>query len=384
MINEKGDTVACIRVESNIVFSHNFQSWIHRLVEKRDLDTKGLGDAVKTNKKVSSTILDSVYCMLIQSTDISESHYLHLSDTKRGMTAHEIQIRGYRSFPKKPWETVNDISKRTGYKKFPGVPGFYRNQYGWTIAGMEGVMIPYRNHYNQIVGFQIRVDHPRNDVEINTGKIEYLKARVVKQPGLVQAYVDGEMVWEKEMKVRQTENVISGKDTGTVKLVKGQRYFWLSSATKEDGTGAGDPAPVHVAVPTSQLDTWESSTLHTADSVWITEGALKADIAVEHIEKVYKSEELKDIGSTVVAIPGVNTWRIVMPVLEEMGVKHVNIAFDMDAMSNPYVEYYLKELAIELKNKGYTANLAIWNENDGVGIDDVLINRRIPQLRKLF
>lgn len=67
-----------------------------------------------------------------------------------------------------------------------------------------------------------------------------------------------------------------------------------------------------------------------------------------------------------------------------MGVEHVNIALDMDAMSNPNVEYYIKELAIELKSKGYSANLVIWNENDGVGIDDVLINRRIPQLRKLF
>jgi hypothetical protein len=53
-------------------------------------------------------------------------------------------------------------------------------------------------------------------------------------------------------------------------------------------------------------------------------------------------------------------------------------------MTNPYVEYYLKELAIELKNKGYTANLVIWNGQDGKGIDDVLINRRLPQFRKLF
>lgn len=108
------------------------------------------------------------------------------------------------------------------------------------------------------------------------------------------------------MEVGQTEAVISGSESG-VKLVKGQRYFWLSSASKEDGTGAGDPLPVHVAVPTRQLNSWESSTLLKTNAVWITEGALKADIAVEHIIKVNKSEELEVIGSTFLAIPGVNT-----------------------------------------------------------------------------
>jgi len=384
MINETGATVVCIREESKTVFSQNFQSWIHRLDVKKKIDTKGLGDGVKTNKKVSTTILDSVYRTFLQCTNVSVPHYSHLTNIQRGMTEHEIQIRGYRSFPNQPWEIVKEIIKQTGYQKFPGIPGFYRNKYGWTIAGMDGIMIPYRNHYNEIIGFQIRVDQPKNDVEINVGSIEHLKARVVKQPNHVQAFVDGEMIWEKEMEVGQTEPVVSGSDSGTVKLVRGQRYFWLSSASKEDGTGAGDPSPVHVAVPTSQLHSWESSTLHQAESVWITEGALKADIAVEHIERVFNTDELEEIGSTFVAIPGVNTWRIVMPVLEEMGVKHVNIAIDMDAMTNPQVEYYLKELAIELKNKGYTANLAIWNQNDGVGIDEVLINKRVPQLRKLF
>lgn len=384
MINEKGDAIVCIRVESKTIFSQNFQSWLHRLVEKKKVDISAMGDEFKTNKKVPSTILDSVYRTFLNCTDVSLPHYTHLTSTERGMTDSELNIRGYRSFPKQPWEIVKEITKQMGYQKFPGIPGFYRNQFGWSISGMEGIMIPYRNHFNEIIGFQIRVDDPKNDVEINTGNIEHLRARVIKQPNRVQAFVQGEMIWEKEMEVGQTESVDSDEESGTVKLVKGQRYFWLSSASKEDGTGAGDPSPVHVAVPTSQLRLWNSSTLHQADSVWITEGALKADIAAEHIEKIYSSEELLEIGSTVLAIPGVNTWRTVMPILEEMGVKHVNIALDMDVMSNPQVEYYLKELAIELKNKGYTANLAIWNTDDGKGIDDVLINRRIPQLRKLF
>ncbi|MDX1806396.1 MAG: DUF3854 domain-containing protein, partial [Paenisporosarcina sp.] len=78
------------------------------------------------------------------------------------------------------------------------------------------------------------------------------------------------------------------------------------------------------------------------------------------------------------------TWRAIMPVLKRMGVRHVNIAFDIDAMSNPYVGHYLKELVHELRNEGYSANIAMWNEEDGKGIDDCLIAKKFAKLQKLF
>lgn len=389
MINEKGDTVVCIRTESPIVFSQNFQSWVHRLEEKQSHDLEGMQQSIKTNKKVPSNLLDFVYRSLMDCTTLKTEHHSHLMNEKRKMQEEEISIRGYRSFPQKPWEIVKEITKKIGYKRFSGIPGFFENQYGWTLAGSEGIMIPYRNEYNEIVGFQIRVDNPLNDVEINRGMIEGLKARV-KQPNIVQAFIEGEIVFEETMQLGQVEEVSvlspsSGESMlGSVKLVKGQRYFWFSSGNKQNGTGAGDPSPVHVAVPTSQLENWKNGELLECESVWLTEGALKADISAEHIANVYEPEELQTIGTTVLAVPGVNTWRTIMPVLEKIGVKHVNIAFDMDVMTNRHVEYYLKELAIELKNKGYSANLVIWNEQDGKGIDDVLINRRLPQFRKLF
>jgi len=384
MINEKGDTVVCIREESKVVFSRNFQSWVHNLDNKKKVDLEGMKNKVKTNVKVPTSILDFMFRIMMEHTIVEDTHMEHLTHANRGMSETEIALRQYRSFPQKPWIVVKDIMQQTGYKRFSGIPGFYRNEFGWTIAGMPGILIPYRNQYNEIVGFQIRVDDAKNDVEINKQTAPYLKARVVKQPNLVQAFINGVQIWEKEMNVGETESVSVGAESGTVKLVKGQRYFWLSSASKEDGTGAGDPAPVHVAVPTSKLSKWKSNTLHKAKTVWVTEGALKADIAVEHIANVYTPTERLNVGSTFLAVPGVNSWRLLMPLLAEMEVKHVNIAFDMDVMTNHHVEFYLKELVMELKEKGYSANLVIWNEKDGKGIDDVFVNRRIPQLRKLF
>lgn len=397
MINEKGDTVVCIREESNIVFSRNMQSWVHRLKETKHVDTKGIRKAAQTNKKNEPTLLDFVYRALLDVTDLSFAHHAHLSSEKRGMTTNEIAIRGYRSFPSKPWETVKKITAQTGYRQFPGFPGFYKNDLGWSIAGSPGILIPYRNQRNEIVGFQIRIDKPKNDVEINKGDIQELNARV-KQPNIVQAYIDGEIIFEREMVIGETEEVVLAPTPsstelpgwlepvtrkGTVKLVKGKRYFWLSSSNRQNGTGAGDPSLVHVSVPSHQLKNWESGTLLQTDKVWFTEGALKGDIAVEHIERVYTPEELTKVGSTFISVPGINTWRLALPILEEMGVKHVNIAIDMDMMTNASVAGYMKDLAIELKSKGYTVNVAMWNDEDGKGIDDVLINRRAPQLRAL-
>lgn len=98
--------------------------------------------------------------------------------------------------------------------------------------------------------------------------------------------------------------------------------------------------------------------------MWITEGALKADIAAEHIERVYNPKELEELGSTILGIPGVNTWRALFPIFKQLRTKHVNIAIDMDAMGNPYVMQHLKELVIELKKQGYSADMCMWDEEE--------------------
>ena len=118
-------------------------------------------------------------------------------------------------------------------------------------------------------------------------------------------------------------------------------------------------------------------------SVWITEGGLKADISADHLENVYTKAQLETLGDTFLAIPGVNTWQIVLPALEEMGVETVNIAFDMDAMSNPDVEKHLKAFIQALKEKGYNVNFVVWNIKDGKGIDDMFLKRKYPQIRPL-
>ncbi len=66
----------------------------------------------------------------------------------------------------------------------------------------------------------------------------------------------------------------------------------------------------------------------------ITEGAMKADLVADLLSERFNKEELSEIGTTVLAIPGVNAWRITMPVLKDMGVENVYLAFDADLVEN--------------------------------------------------
>lgn len=386
MINEEGDTVVCIRVDSKTQFSKKFPSWIHHLTDKRKNAPKDEVSSafIQGNEKANAEQLNEVYLKFLDCTWLIDSHYGHLTSESRRMSEAEINTRQYKSFPDKPWLTVREMENTTHSSNFVGVPGFFQNQFGWSISGQSGILIPYRNERNQITGFQTRTDIVPNVVVVDPGTLNGLQARVIEQPNLVQVMVEGEIIEECELEKGIGKMVTYGSDYGTVTLKQSQKYFWLSSANKENGTGAGNPLPVHVAVPTNQLKQWKSGELHRTNSVWITEGALKADIAAEHIQKVYDPEELVSVGSTVIAVPGVNTWRAAMPVLKEMGVQNVNIAFDIDAMRNPDVALHLKDLALELKKEGYSVNVAMWNEDDGKGIDDLFLSRKFCKLNPLF
>lgn len=380
MIHENGEKVVCIRNQSKVQFSVKFPSWIHNLVEPKKV-TKA--NFVQGNKKVGAASLNKAYGSLLAQLTLEEADCMHLMNEKRKMSREQIEIRGYKTTSEKPWITVKQMAKHMQPEELKGVPGFYQNEFGWSFTRGNGFFIPYRNERNQIIGFQLRADVVPNEVKVIPGSFDNLQARVIEQPNLVQIIIDGEII--EEVRLEKNDNaygVYQDGKYGHVSLVDGQKYFWFSSANKPNGTGAGDPLPYHVAVPTEQLKYWQSGNLHSTKAVWITEGGLKADIAAEHIKNVYDAEELMDVGSTVIGTPGINTWRTILPALEEMGVERVNVAIDMDVMSNPDVRYHSLQMMEELKRLGYLVNIAIWNEADGKGIDDIFTIGKFPHLKR--
>lgn len=389
MTHEEGNVVACIRVESEKSFSKNsaLPSYLHYLNgNKKQKINKSEVEEYQGNPKKDVSTLNEVFRTFLDYLELEDDHYHHLTSPSRGLSDKQVMIRQYRSFPERPWEVVKMMEEELEIDDFTGIPGFYvkDNQY-WTVAGTKGILIPFRNHYNQIVGFQYRIDNPPNVVEIKINR-PGLKARVKEQPNLVQVAFDGEIILEKNIKLGKTWTTIihDGDIKGWVRVVKGNRYYWLSSANKPQGTSSGDPAPIHIAVPTSKLQNWQSGTLYKARTVWLSEGPLKCDIASDCIEKLYNPLEFENIGTTFLALPGAGAWRLAIPIMKEMGVEQVNLCFDADAVSNPHVKKHLMECAKELKQEGFRANLILWNEQEAKGIDDLFLQRKIPHIKKLF
>ena len=95
-------------------------------------------------------------------TELSHMHSQHLMNVRK-LPERTIINRQYRSFPQHPMVTAKNVlgpfaDRLADPKMTVGIPGFYMNQDSWTINGQSGILIPYRNEYNLITGYQIRVD----------------------------------------------------------------------------------------------------------------------------------------------------------------------------------------------------------------------------------
>jgi len=129
----------------------------------------------------------------------------------------------------------------------------------------------------------------------------------------------------------------------------GGKYIWFSIPSKG---GVGSGTPLHVVQAESK-----------PTEIWITEGALKADIASPRLDR------------TVVAIAGVPSYKEdeLQQTLQQLNTKQVVIVFDADKARNANVLRAEDKLAKQLINWGYHTFTAEWDETDGKGIDDLLV-----------
>jgi hypothetical protein len=133
-----------------------------------------------------------------------------------------------------------------------------------------------------------------------------------------------------------------------------QKYRWLSSRDEERGTSSG--APLHFVNP---------ETVRKTKEIFVTEGALKADII----------GQLHNVG--VMAMGGVNVLKadILVATIEKTfpDIEQVVLAFDMDWDTNEYVREALLKLLEALASESTLGVKAIiWDKKDGKGLDDVL------------
>jgi hypothetical protein len=162
MVSIDGSAVACIRIESDTHFSKNsaLPSYLHHLKgdKKKKIDQQEVESLPVGHPKQKNTVLNGVFRSFLDCLDLDDVHYEHLVSSERQLTDKQVMLRQYRSFPEKPWEIARMLQKGLEINHFNGIPGFYlKDDKYWTIAGTKGILIPFRNHYNEIVGFQYRI-----------------------------------------------------------------------------------------------------------------------------------------------------------------------------------------------------------------------------------
>lgn len=231
---------------------------------------------------------------------------LHLEDLlKRGLPKEAIKRNGYKSFPAIASLRWRICEALVSQHDLTGVPGFFVNKAG------KWDMNPYPD------GYFI-------PVRSRDGSIQGCQFRILPYD----------------------EEKHKGK------------YPWFSSLGKEQGTRATQW--LHLAVPPG---------VEIKERIWLTEGALKADIASIYMRVPF------------VAIPGNSPVENVVSALKKLGVKEVVLAYDADQQINENVKEAVTKLDSGISSAGMQVIPAIWPTRmvkDKIvpkGIDDACMER---------
>lgn len=390
-INEEKTIVNCMRVPSDDYFdSHIGRQYRHYLSDVYpDTAFDDIEETSDIDKKPND-YLDAVYRTLLEEVSLSDFHHKELAERK--FTNEQIRLREYRSLPTNDRHktTKRVLNRLTDHDALLGVPGFYEKegQFGsfWTMAGHSGMMIPSRSIYNEIIGFQIRVDQPPLEMNFK-GDLGHIEGRIIKEhekdeSGFRKATCEiikngRRLVGELTEKIQQgIYDSATGKLVGSVTLTQGQKYYWWSSSNKNNGSSIGTPLPYHFSLPSSLMDKWNYNDtpdrLIDCSEVWVTEGGLKSDRAADVLLRPF------------FGTPGLNSFSLILEPLKALECKHVVIAPDADVTITPQVERALGQCAeFFAVNTDMKLSLAMWDLSLGKGIDNLVNNGYIPQVTTL-
>ncbi len=252
---------------------------------------------IKSATRAENTEIHHTITALLDLLKLSEQHREHLKK-QRGLTDEQIALLGYKSTP--PFYRCRALTKQLIQQgcSVAGVPGFYQKDGQWTA----------------------------NFSTITSGILIPIRG------------IDGLI---RGCQIRLDTPFKNGTEDKS-----GAKYIWWSSGSKEMGTSPG--TPIHfVGDP-------------FARTVYITEGALKADVA--HLL----------MNRTFAAIAGINNTAqldMLFALLAENGTQMIVEAADMDKFRNEQVNKGASKIYLLAKKQGLAFRRLTWNPNYK-GIDD--------------
>ncbi len=281
---------------------------------------------------------DRIYRKFLQMCPIYREHAEEWMGPKRQYNKEHILRIGLRSVPATPDEIFSIIKKlQDDGESLERIPGFTQRlkkggdpsnekDWLWTLSVTKGYFIPVRDDLGRIVRMRVATN----------GKPKY--------------------IWFSSAPNIQFE-------TDPSKMRKG---------------GAPSGAPLNIVVPAQQLGLWTPGTeitdLFRMDVVIGTEGEHKSAIASNRLQM------------PVIGVPGVGNFKNVIPTIQRWGTKKFIIAYDTDSLykeeevngKNEQVFNQLVLFAQQLLQLGIDVVIWTWNVSDGKGLDDLLLNSKLP------
>jgi len=282
-------------------------------------------------KPVSEYQRHVAYTIFMKHVTLSDKHRAYLRS--RGLTDEEIEKKGFFTFPTPTEEFVKQLADTC-------------RKYGVST-----------NLYKGVPGFHTTPDMATGGT--HRGEPEFIFT-FAKRNGIGIPHKNG-------------QGMITGiqirKDTVNDKK---KRYTWFSSsyAGYDDNNyifGSVAGAPTHVAYPAERK---------FKDVVFITEGFFKAEELAKHF------------GAISISVSGVGNYRTINDDLKKipfLKLHHLFVAYDADMCKNIQVYQHAKNM-VNLIREEYPdvkVYMAIWREEDGKGIDDLIQNGKAHTLRRV-
>lgn len=174
------------------------------------------------------------------------------------------------------------------------------------------------------------------------------------------------------------------KDSGEPK------YVWFSSDHNVDSetqmryarrNGASSGGPFTLAVPPQTLFNWQRgknvTEVISTHTLLVTEGEHKANISA------------KAFNIPVAGLAGAGNFESLLPFIQKWGVKKLVIGYDMDTLQKQddslksakklaTLFEIVRNFAIEVTKLGVETVIWTWNLADGKGLDDLVLNGKLP------
>ena len=246
---------------------------------------------------------------------------------------------------------VMKLQEEFGPEGLSGVPGFYQKKdEAWTIAGMDGYLIPQYNQDGKLYRLRIRTSQAARDAAAKRSFEKMSPSERQEIADSIDASVEDENVLIQKISKRY------GK------------YVAMSSSGYKEGCASGSQLSFY------GLEYLKSYPAREKKRVIICEGEKKGIVASEHEQ------------SLVITLPGVGTYRLIeeiFPWLVKVGIDRIAVANDLDMMQNAMVRDATIKLLCLVEEKRFIPEMGLWSAPFGKGIDDCIIRGGKPEYKKI-